>query len=147
MSKRSSADDVVSKNLQFERQLCLRFIRRVLGWFLAGSRHVLGRISARSWQDLAEISPPLAMRLLGSPEGSQRNPREAKGLPKSAKKEPKGRQGSQKGCQRELKGSPKGAHGAPNTMKNRSCIWKAFWTETRGFRNSVLAPFWQHFGS
>ena len=103
MSKRLSANEVLSKKSHCERQLCLGFIRRVLGGFLEGSRHVLGRISARSRRNFASAGDAFLRKATDSPKGAQRKPKgakrrqkEAQRQPKRAKKEAKGRPGGRK---------------------------------------------------
>ena len=93
------------------------FVPRILGEFSGGSRHFLGRISARSWQDLAEILIPLAMRSLGSPKQPQGSPKEAKECQQSAKGTPKAAKGGRKRGQREPKEAKREAKGSQRAAK------------------------------
>ena len=143
MPKRLSENEVLSKKLQCERRLCLGFIRRVLGGFLEGSRHVLGRISARSRRNSATASNEVLRGAKDSPKGAQRKPKGAKRRQKGAQRQPKE-------AKRKAKGSPGGGKTAPKTIKNRSFFWKAFLTRKWCHRNSdshafgsILAPFWE----
>ena len=140
MSKRLSANDVLSKKSHCERQLCLGFIRRVLGGFLEGSRHVLGRISARSRRNFASAGDEVLRGAKDSPKGAQRKPKGAKRRQKGAQRQPKG-------AKREAKGSPWGGKTAPKTIKNRSFFWKAFLTRKWCQHGSDFDGFWSHFGS
>ena len=92
----------------------MRFIRRVLGWFLANSWNVLSRISARSWQDLAKIPLPLAKKSFGGPKNSkeaERKPKDDKKHQQGAQRRPKGAKMEAKRSQQEPKGRPKGTQG------------------------------------
>ena len=80
LSKRLSENAVHSKKAQCERQLCLGFIRRVLGGFLESSWHVHGRFRSRSWKDFSET----CRRPKRDDKRYQKAP---KGKPKAAKEE------------------------------------------------------------
>ena len=79
-------------------------------------------------------------RAKDSSKGAQRKP-------KGAKRRQKEAQGQPKRAKREAKGSPGGGKTAPKTIKNRSCIWKAFFSQKRCHHNSLFDGFWSHFGS
>ena len=90
------------------------FIRRVPGWFLANSWNVLSRISAISWQDLANISLPLAKTNFVGPKNSkeaERKPKDDKKHQQGAQRRPKGANMEAKRSQQEPKGRPKGTQG------------------------------------
>ena len=140
MSKRLSANDVLSKKSHCERQLCLGFIRRVLGGFLEGSRHVLGRISARSRRNFASAGDEVLRRAKDSPKGAQRKPKGAKRRQKGAQRQPKG-------AKREAKGSPGGGKIDKNSRFFLARVSGGEKKATVIHFHGLLAPFWLHFGS
>jgi len=119
LSKRLSANEVLLKESHCERQLCLGFIRRVLGGFLEGSRHVLGRTSARSRQNFASAGDEKDVPL-ESPKRFDRMYHLSLLIlePKGAKRRQKEAQRQPKGAKREAKGSPGGGKTASKTIKN-----------------------------
>ena len=69
------------------------------GGFLKGSRHVLGRISAKSRRNFATAGDEVLRKAKDSPKGAQRKPKNAKSRQKRIQRQPKG-------AKREPKGSP-----------------------------------------
>ena len=129
LSKRLSEYAVNSKKAQCEKQVCLGFIRRVLGWFLADSRRNLGKFSAETRQ------------VLGGPKNSLR---EAKRL---SKRQPEGGQKTPRMPKRRRKGRPKASQSVPKLPKKRGCISKPF-SDVSGMTARVFYhPFWVYFGS
>ena len=107
---------------------------------MEGSRHVLGRISARSRRNFASAGDEVLREATDSPKGAQRKPKGAKRRHKGAQRQPKG-------AKREAKGSPGGRKTAPKTIKNRSCIWKAVWDAPEVLPTKFFLQFWLHFAS
>ena len=129
LSKRSSENAVHSKKAQCERQLCLGFIRRVLGCFLAASRRNLGKFSAELRQVLGEISASSrkfsskSRQVLGGPKNFQRLP---KRQPEGSQKAPEGGQKAPRMPKSRRKGCQKASKGIPKPQKNESVFANRF---------------------
>ena len=144
MPKRLWEDEVLSKKSQCERQLCLGFIRRVLGGFLEGSRHVLGRISARSWRNFAFAGDEVLdwrVRGLCFPISSTKA---SKGFRKGVQREAKRTPGCRKGGLREAKIAPE-AH--QNREQNEGLHPSRFWKPPGKHWVPIVVPCRRYFGS